>query len=65
MSADQLVLAEHLANLNRVAQKGNMDLQLLLAEAQRLTEMLPTGEIGDATIEALVGIVRERPKAPN
>jgi hypothetical protein len=65
MSADQLVLAEHLANLNRVAQKGNMDLQLLLAETQRLTEMLPTGEIGDATIEALVGIVRERPKAPN
>jgi transcriptional regulator with XRE-family HTH domain len=64
MSANQLVLAEHLANLNRVAQKGNIDLQPLLAEAERLIEILPSGEIGDAIIDAIVRIVREQ-KMPN
>jgi transcriptional regulator with XRE-family HTH domain len=64
-TAEQLVLGEQLTKLNRAAQKGRMDLQPLLAEAERLTEMLPSGEIGDAIIDALVGIVREQPKMPN
>ena len=65
MSANQLVLAEYLANLNQVAQKGNTDLQPLLAEAERLTEMLPGGEIGGAIMDAIVNIVRELQKLPN
>ena len=64
-TAEQLMLGEQLAKLNRAAQKGRMDLQPLLTEAERLTEMLPSGEIGDAIIDALVGIVREQPKMPN
>jgi transcriptional regulator with XRE-family HTH domain len=65
MPANQLVLAEYLANLNRVAQKGQVDPRLLLAEAERLAEMLPGGEVGDAIIAALVRIVRERQKLSN
>ena len=61
-TADQLVLSEHLAQLNRAAQKGGIDPQPLLAEAQRLAEILPDGEVGDAIVDALVGIVRERSK---
>jgi transcriptional regulator with XRE-family HTH domain len=64
-TAPQLVLGEHLARLDRAAQKGHIDLQTLLAEAERLTEILPDGEIGDAIIDAIVRVVRERQKLPN
>jgi len=64
-TADQLVLGEQLAKLNRAAQNGRIELQPLLAEAERLTEMLPSGEMGDAIIDALVGLVREQPRMPN
>jgi transcriptional regulator with XRE-family HTH domain len=64
-TADRLVFIECLANLNRVAQKGHISLRPLLAEAERLAGMLPGGEVGDAIIDALVRIVRERQKVPN
>jgi hypothetical protein len=63
-TASQLVLGEHLARLDRAAQKGRIDLQTLLAEAKRLIEILPDGEIGDDIIDAIVRIVRERQKVP-
>lgn len=65
MPANQLLLAEHLSSLNRVAQKGRIDLQLLLAEAERLIEILPQGEVGDAIMDVMLRIVRERQKLPN
>jgi transcriptional regulator with XRE-family HTH domain len=55
---DQLVLGEYLATLHRAAAKGKADPQPLLAEAERLTEVLPSGEIGDAILDALVEIVK-------
>jgi hypothetical protein len=58
----QLVLDEQLARLNRVAQKGNMNPEMLLEEAERLDEILPGGEIGEAIFGALMAIVCERPK---
>jgi hypothetical protein len=64
-TADQLVHGERLARLNRAAQNARMDLQPLLAEAERLTEILPGGDIGDAIIDALVRIVQEGQKSPN
>jgi transcriptional regulator with XRE-family HTH domain len=63
--AGELLLAEHLAKLQRAAQKGRIDLQPLLTEAERLTEILPGGEIGEAIIDALVRIVRVRQQSPN
>jgi transcriptional regulator with XRE-family HTH domain len=64
-TASQLVLGEHLERLNRAAQKGYIDRQTLLAEAERLTEILPGGEIGEAILDALVRIVREQQMLPN
>ncbi len=61
-TADQLLLSEHLAKLNRAATKCKIDPQRLLSEAERLAEILPSGEVGDAIVDALVGIVREGPK---
>lgn len=61
-TAEDLLLSEHLAKLNRAAQKGRIDLQPLMAEAERLAEILPGGAIGDAIVDALVGIVRGGPK---
>jgi transcriptional regulator with XRE-family HTH domain len=58
----QLVLREHLAKLNRAAQEGHIDLQPLLAEAERLAKILPGGEVGDAIVDALIGIALEGPK---
>jgi len=63
VTVGQLVLGEHLVKLNRAATRGKIDPQRLLDEAQRLTEFLPSGEDGDAIVEALVGIVRERQKS--
>jgi transcriptional regulator with XRE-family HTH domain len=63
--AGDLLLAEYLAKLQRAAQKGRIDLQPLLAEAERLTEVLPGGEIGEAIIDAFVRIVRVRQQSPN
>lgn len=59
----QLMLAERLAKLNRAATRGKIDPQRLLGEAERLAELLPSGEVGDAIIDALAGIVRERSKS--
>lgn len=59
---DQLMLAERWVKLHRAAQKGRVDYQVLLAEAKRLAEMLPIGEIGDEIIDALIGIARAGPK---
>ena len=64
-TADEILLSAHLAKLHQAAQKGRIDIQPLLAEAERLTKVLPSGEIGDAVIDALVGILRERPKPLN
>ncbi len=61
-TADQLLLNEHLVKLNRAATSCKLDPQWLLSEAERLAEILPSGEIGDAIVDALVGIVREGPK---
>lgn len=58
----QLLLDEQLATLNRVAQQGNIDPRMLLDEAERLDEILPSGEIGEAVFDALRAIVCERPK---
>lgn len=60
---DHLMLCEHLTKLNRAATQGNVNSQRLLDEAKRLTEILPGGEVGDAIVDALVGIVRERAKS--
>jgi transcriptional regulator with XRE-family HTH domain len=65
MPANQLLLAELFTSLNRAAQKGRIDLQPLLAEAERLAEILPQGEIGDAIIDAIFRIARERKKLPH
>jgi transcriptional regulator with XRE-family HTH domain len=65
ITADELLLSAHLAKLHQSAQKGRIDIQPLLAEAERLTKVLPSGEIGDAVIDALVGILRERSKPLN
>jgi transcriptional regulator with XRE-family HTH domain len=62
-TANQLLLGEQLAKLNRAANKARIDLQPLLAEAERLVEILPRGEVGDAIVDALIGVVRERPKS--
>jgi transcriptional regulator with XRE-family HTH domain len=62
-TAPQLVLGEHLERLNRAAQKGYIEPQTLLAEAERLVEIFPRGEVGDAIVDALIGVVRERPKS--
>jgi hypothetical protein len=61
----QLVLGEHLARLNRAAQKGHIDLQPLLVEVEKLTEILPSGQVGEAIMDAIVRIVRDRQKLPN
>jgi transcriptional regulator with XRE-family HTH domain len=61
-TADQLVHGERLARLNRAAHKGRIDLQPLLTEAERLVEILPGGEVGDAIGDALIGVVRDSPK---
>jgi transcriptional regulator with XRE-family HTH domain len=61
--AGELLLAEHLAKLQRAAQKGRIDLQPLLAEAERLVEIIPRGEVGDAIVDALIGVVREQPNS--
>lgn len=58
----QLLLDEQLATLNRVARQANMDPEMLLEEAERLDEILPNGEIGEAIFDALAAIVWERPK---
>lgn len=58
-TAHELLLAEHLAKLSRAAQKGQVDLPPLLNEAERLAKILPGGEVGDAIVDALIGIVRE------
>jgi transcriptional regulator with XRE-family HTH domain len=60
--AGELLLAEHLAKLQRAAHKGRIDLQPLLTEAERLVEILPGGEVGDAIGDALIGVVRDSPK---
>jgi transcriptional regulator with XRE-family HTH domain len=62
-TATQLVLGEQLAKLNRAAQKARIDLQPLLAEAERLVEIIPRGEVGDAIVDALIGVVREQPNS--
>jgi transcriptional regulator with XRE-family HTH domain len=61
--AGELLLAENLAKLQRAAQKGRIDLQPLLAEAERLVEIIPRGEVGDAIVDALIGVVREQPNS--
>jgi transcriptional regulator with XRE-family HTH domain len=58
----RLLRDEQVARLKRVARQGNIDPQMLLAEAERLDEILPSGEIGEAVFDALRAIVRERPK---
>ncbi len=62
---DQLMRAECEVNLERVARMVRVDPQLLLAEAERLAEIVPGREIGDAIIDALVKIARDRQKALN
>ncbi len=57
------MLSEYLTKLKRAAQKGGIDPRPLLAEAQRIAELLPDGEVGDAIADALAGIVREGPKS--
>jgi hypothetical protein len=42
-----------------------VDLRPLLAEAERLTEILPQGEVGDAIMDAMLRLVREKQKLPN
>jgi transcriptional regulator with XRE-family HTH domain len=64
-TADRLVLGEQLATLNRAARKGDVDFQSLLTEAEKLTRILPSGKMGDAILDALVGVVRERSRARN
>jgi transcriptional regulator with XRE-family HTH domain len=58
-TTDQLLLGEHLAKLSRAATKCKIDPQRLLSEAEKLAEILPNGEVGDAIVEALAGIVRQ------
>ncbi len=62
-TANELLLYENLAKLNRAAQQGRIDLQELLVEAERLSQLLPSGEVGDTIVDALIGIVRERPES--
>jgi plasmid maintenance system antidote protein VapI len=59
---DQLIGAEHWVKLERAAWKGGADPQSMLAVAKTLAEMLPSGRVGDDLVDALVAIVRERPK---
>ena len=59
---DQLIVAEHWVELKRAAQKGGAAPLSLLAVAKTLAEMLPSGRAGDDLVDALVGILRERPK---
>lgn len=56
--ADQLLLAEHSVKLNRAAQKGQVELQPLMNQVERLAVLVPSGEFGNAIVDALVGIMR-------
>jgi len=60
---DQLIVAEHWVKLKRAALKGGADPLPIVAVARSLAEMLPSGRVGDDLVDALVAIVRERPKA--
>ena len=64
-TANQLLLGEQLAKLTRASQKARIDLQPLLAEAERLTKILPSGQVGEAILDALVRIVREQQMLQN
>ena len=59
---DQLIVAEHWVKLERAARKAGVDPLSMLALTKTLAEMLPDGLVGDDLVEALVAIVRERPK---